>query len=86
MSALTLIGLAAACCTTLAYVPQVVKAWRTKSTADISTRMFVVMVTGLALWLTYSAMLGDIPLILANIGTLSLAATVLVLKLRYGVK
>ena len=84
MSALTLIGLAAACCTTLAYVPQVVKAWRTKSTADISTGMFVVMVIGLALWLTYGAMLGDLPLILANIGTLSLAATVLVLKLRYG--
>ena len=84
MSLSTLIGLTAACCTTLAYIPQVVKAWRTKSTADISIGMFVVMLVGLALWLVYGVMLRDLPLILSNVGTLSLAATVLVLKLRYG--
>ena len=41
MSALTFLGLAAACCTTLAFVPQVVKAWKTRSTTDISLGMFL---------------------------------------------
>ena len=45
------IGYAAAFCTTTAYVPQVLRVWRTRSTRDISLRMFLVLVTGLSLWL-----------------------------------
>ena len=50
MSGVTLIGFLAAFCTTLAYVPQVVKTWRTRSTDDLSLHMYLLMVTGLALW------------------------------------
>jgi MtN3 and saliva related transmembrane protein len=79
-----LIGLAAACCTTLAYAPQAIKTWRTRQTRDISLGMFVLMVTGVALWLIYGLLIGDLPLILANLVTLSLSGTILVLKLRHG--
>ncbi|MBB4264017.1 uncharacterized protein with PQ loop repeat [Bradyrhizobium sp. CIR3A] len=48
-----LIGFAAATCTTVAYAPQAIKVWKTRSTGDISLGMFVVMVLGLALWLVY---------------------------------
>ena len=80
----TLFGLAGAFCTTVAYVPQVLKAWRSKSTSDISLGMFTLMVTGIALWLIYGLMLSDLPLILSNAVTLALVTSILLLKLRHG--
>jgi MtN3 and saliva related transmembrane protein len=79
-----MIGLAAATCTTAAYVPQVLKAWRTRSTSDISFGMFILLTAGATLWLAYGVILADLPLILANSVTLCLAATILVFKLRFG--
>lgn len=84
MTFTTTIGLLAATCTTVAFVPQVVKAWRTRSTADISIGMFTLLVLGIILWLVYGGMLGDLPLIAANIVTLGLAGAILILKLRFG--
>jgi MtN3 and saliva related transmembrane protein len=84
MSAVTLIGFLAAFCTTLAYAPQAIKTWRTRSTADISLGMFSLMVVGIVFWLIYGLLIEDLPLILANVVTLSLAGTILVLKLRHG--
>jgi MtN3 and saliva related transmembrane protein len=69
MSALILLGLAAACCTTLAFVPQVMKAWKSRSTADISLGMFLIMCVGIVLWLVYGGIGGDVPLIIANVVT-----------------
>lgn len=84
MSAVTWIGLLAACCTTFAYAPQAIKTWRTRSTGDISLSMFSLMVAGVLLWLIYGLLIGDLPLIVANLVTLSLAGTILVLKIRHG--
>ncbi len=80
----TVLGLAAAFCTTAAFAPQALKAWRSRSTADISLSMFLLMVTGIVLWLAYGVLIGDLPLILANGVTLCLAGTILALKLRHG--
>src|SRR3954451_15878723 len=57
----TLIGLLAATCTTGSFLPQVIRAWRTRSTRDVSALMFVLLVTGNALWLLYGALIGDLP-------------------------
>lgn len=84
MSALTILGVAAGFCTTLAFLPQVLKTWRTRSTADISLGMFLVMVLGIILWLIYGALLGDLPLIAANSVTLFLAGAILALKIKHG--
>jgi MtN3 and saliva related transmembrane protein len=84
MSLATAIGLVAACLTTIAYAPQAIKTWRTRSTKDISLGMFALMVTGVALWLVYGLMIGDLPLILGNVVTLSLSGMILALKLRHG--
>jgi len=81
---ITALGLAAAFCTTAAYAPQALKAWRSRSTADISLSMFLLMVTGIVLWLVYGLLIADIPLIAANGVTLCLAGTILALKLRHG--
>ena len=80
----TVLGLLAASCTTIAYVPQALKAWRTQSTGNVSVGMFLLMFAGIILWLIYGAMLGDLPLIFANLVTAGLAGAILVFKLRYG--
>lgn len=80
----TLIGLAAAFCTTIAFLPQVIKTWRTRSTKDISLAMFLVFTTGIFLWLVYGVVLRDVPLIAANGITFVLSSTILYLKLRNG--
>jgi len=84
MALLDYSGYAAAMCTTSAYVPQVLRVWRTRSTTDISLKMFLVLVTGLSLWLTYGIWRGEWPLIIANSITLMLASTILYFKIRHG--
>ena len=82
MSTVTALGLAAAFCTTIAFVPQAVKSWRTRSTGDLSLQMYLVLVAGTALWLAYGLAIDDLPLIAANGITLALAASILYVKLR----
>jgi MtN3 and saliva related transmembrane protein len=70
--------------TTIAFVPQLTKTWKTKSAEDISFGMFAIFCTGVLLWLLYGVLIGALPVILANSVTLVLAGAILVLKLRYG--
>ncbi len=78
-----LLGAIAGTLTTIAFVPQVVKTWRTRSTHDISLGMFALFSTGLVLWLIYGALIGSLPIVITNLVTLVLALTILFFKLRY---
>ena len=82
MALLDYAGYAAALCTTGAYIPQALKVWRTRATQDISLKMFLVLVTGLSLWLTYGIHRSEWPLIAANSVTICLASTILYFKLQ----
>ncbi|KZB53776.1 hypothetical protein TH44_20540 [Thalassospira xiamenensis] len=84
MSFETALGLLAGSLTTIAFLPQVIRTWRTRSTADISLVMFLILCTGIALWLVYGLIRGDWPVIIANGFTLVLASTILFFKLRHG--
>ncbi|MAZ33729.1 MULTISPECIES: SemiSWEET transporter [Thalassospira] len=84
MSFETVLGLLAGSLTTIAFLPQVIRTWRTRSTADISLVMFLILCTGIALWLVYGLIRGDWPVIIANGFTLVLASTILFFKLRHG--
>lgn len=72
MSAVTMLGLSAAACTTLAFLPQVVRNWRTRSVDDLSFGTFGLFSIGIVLWLAYGLVIGDVPLIVANVVTLLL--------------
>ncbi|MUM78041.1 hypothetical protein GKC30_10380 [Pseudodesulfovibrio sp. F-1] len=78
------IGIVAGCCTTASFVPQVVRTWRTRSVADISLRMYLLLCLGVSLWLVYGALIGSPAVLLANAVTLLLAAAILVMKLVFG--
>ena len=80
----SLIGSVAGISTTSAFLPQVIRAWRTRSTQDISLGMFLLTAFGLVLWLVYGLVRGDWPLIIADAVSLIFAMTILGLKLRYG--
>ncbi|NOT90026.1 MAG: SemiSWEET transporter [Lysobacter sp.] len=77
-------GYLAAVMTTLAFVPQAIKTIRTKDTRGISLGMYVVFTAGIAMWLVYGIALDSIPMILANVVTFLLSATILGLKLKHG--
>lgn len=79
----TLLGLLAGTLTTIAFVPQVIKAWRTKHTHDISLGMFVIFCMGVFLWLMYGILIKNFPITVNNVITLVLTAIILVLKLKY---
>jgi MtN3 and saliva related transmembrane protein len=77
----TVIGLAAAVCTTGANLPQLKKAWTTGQTDDISMSMLLVLTSGLALWVVYGVLQEDIVIILANGISLTLIVGLLYLKM-----
>ncbi len=81
---ITLLGLIAAICTTASFLPQVIKTLKSKKANDISLLMYAILTIGLFLWLVYGIALRDIPLILANGVSFSLAMSVLLLKIRHG--
>jgi MtN3 and saliva related transmembrane protein len=82
--AIKMLGFAAATCTTLAFAPQFIKVWKSRSTEDISLGMFLVLVLGIVLWLAYGLLSGDAPLVVANAITFVLAGGILYMKLKYG--
>jgi MtN3 and saliva related transmembrane protein len=84
MNIATILGLIAAFCTTVSFVPQVHKIWKTKETKDLSLLMYSILGLGLVLWLVYGIMLGNLPIIIANAISLALVTFVLVLKIKYG--
>ena len=78
------IGFAAAFLTSVSFVPQALMTIRTRDTHGISRGMYLMFTAGVALWLAYGIYLASWPMIVANTVTLALAATILILKLRYG--
>jgi MtN3 and saliva related transmembrane protein len=84
MDATMLLGLAAGTLTTIAFVPQLAKTWRTRSTKDVSLGMFSIFCTGVLLWLIYGVLIQSVPVVLANGVTLVLAGAILSLKIKFG--
>jgi MtN3 and saliva related transmembrane protein len=77
------IGSTAAVCTTVSFVPQLVRVWQRKSARDISLTMFLLFSFGVACWLVYGLGIGSTPIVAANVVTLALALAILALKIRY---
>lgn len=81
---INIFGYGAAICTTVAFLPQFIKAYKHKHTKDISLSMYIIFILGIALWLTYGIFQMDWPIILANTVTIILAGGVLIMKIKYG--
>jgi MtN3 and saliva related transmembrane protein len=85
-STIAMLGFAAGAVTTLSFVPQVYKAWRTKHCDDLSWGMVLLFATGIFLWLIYGVTIRSTPVILANAATLVLVVALAGLKMHYQLK
>ena len=82
--AIELIGALAAVLTTISFVPQAWKTWRTRDVIGISLIMYAVFTVGVGMWLVYGWLLGAWPIIVANAVTFTLALLILGMRIRYG--
>lgn len=78
-----IIGIIAAVCTTAAFVPQAYKIWKEKSAKEVSLSMYLVMFTGLILWLCYGFLIDSLSIKLANTVTIMLVLMIIYYKIRY---
>ena len=83
MNTVQVLGLIAGSFTTAAFLPQVLKTWKSRSAKDLSLGMFSMFCLGVALWLVYGFAVMDVPVIAANLVTLLLASTLLYFKFRF---
>ena len=83
MEFITILGLVAATLTTSAFIPQLIKIWKSKSAKDVSLQMLITFCIGVFLWLIYGIYLQSLPVILANLLTLIFNLIILWLKIKY---
>jgi MtN3 and saliva related transmembrane protein len=70
--------------TVSAFVPQVIRTWRTRETRDLSMGMFGLLVTASSLWIAYGVVIHDWSVILTNVGMVALNGALAVAKLKFG--
>lgn len=78
-----IIGVLAAIFTTIAYAPQAYKIFKDKSAKEVSLSMYLILLTGLILWLTYGILIDSFAIKLANTVTIALAVSIIYFKIRY---
>jgi MtN3 and saliva related transmembrane protein len=77
------LGLLAGGLTTVSFIPQALKIWKTRSAEDVSLKMFLALCAGVALWLVYGFIKKDTAILVTNGVTLVLAFAILGMKLKF---
>ena len=78
-----LIGLLAGIITSVGFLPQILKGFKTKKLDDVSFFMPIILTIGMALWLTYGYLINSLPVIAANIFSIGCCVTLLIMKKKY---
>lgn len=86
MNYIDVLGYVAACFTTGSFLPQVLKVLKTRNTESLSLGMYAIFTAGVLLWLIYGFLRKDSAIVVANLVTFTLAATVLGLKIKHDLK
>lgn len=77
------LGLLAGFLTTISFLPQVIKSLKTKHMDDFNIWFLILMIVGLSIWTIYGFMIKQLPIIIANLATISLNLILLTLKIKY---
>lgn len=83
MDWISALGFAAATLTTVSFLPQAAKIWKTRSAQDISLGMFVLFSTGVFLWTVYGILRRDVPMTLSSGVSFAIAVCILGMKLKF---
>jgi MtN3 and saliva related transmembrane protein len=78
------LGYLAGSLTVFAFLPQVIRTWQSRQTRDLSLGMFGFLITASSLWIVYGVVIGDWPVIITNIGMVTLNVAIAAAKVRYG--
>lgn len=81
MDSITILGLVGGTLTTVSFLPQVFKTWKSRSAKDVSLWMFLILSLGIVMWIIYGFLIDSIPVIAANIVSFILVFTILILKI-----
>jgi len=65
-TALTILGLSAGIITSMGFIPQLVRGYKTKKLDDVSYFMPIVLAVGMTLWFAYGFLREDAAIVLAN--------------------
>ena len=79
-----IVGLLAGLLCTVSFLPQVIKAFKTRRTKDLSLATFSILSAGLFLWIIYGILISQLPIVLTNILILGLSLLIVGMKLKYG--
>tara|TARA_B100001964_G_scaffold191730_1_gene214190 strand:+ start:1328 stop:1591 length:264 start_codon:yes stop_codon:yes gene_type:complete len=83
MAYVDILGFVAGTLTTIATIPQIIEALKTKHTKDVSFLTFLILDIGMFLWLIYGILIWSIPVIITNVISFILVFTMLMLKIKY---
>ena len=84
MKLTTIIGLVAAACTTVSFMPQAIRIIKIRETRDISLLTYILLEAGIFLWFVYGILIANFPVTLANGITLVFTTIILALKIKFG--
>jgi MtN3 and saliva related transmembrane protein len=77
------LGLFGAFLSSVTFLPQVYKAWKTKSVGDLSVWMVLILLANVSTWLIYGIVKNDLAIIIANSIILALSLTMLYFKFSF---
>jgi MtN3 and saliva related transmembrane protein len=83
MDWIQIVGLFGGICTASSMLPQLIKTVKEKKAEDISKKMLIVLMIGVATWLVYGILRKDLPIIITNSFSLVLNISMLVLRIKY---
>jgi MtN3 and saliva related transmembrane protein len=83
MNAIDLLGMTAGCISSITFLPQVIKTWKTRSARDVSLLMFTFATISVIMWLVYGLLLKNIPIIFTNSMVLLFSLIMLYFKFRF---
>jgi MtN3 and saliva related transmembrane protein len=77
------LGLFGAFLSSITFLPQVYKAWKTKSVGDLSIWMILILLANVSTWLIYGLIKNDFAIIIANSIILFLSLLMLFFKFSF---
>ena len=78
------LGYVAGMVTVASFLPQVVRAWRTRQTRDLSLASLALLITAGSMWILYGALSRDWPVVATNSGMVGLLVLLAAAKVKHG--
>ena len=83
MDIINIVGAAGGIVSSITFLPQVIKIWKTKSAKDLSTATLMFLILNVSLWLLYGILTNLYPIIITNGIVLSMVFIMVYFKLTF---